>query len=95
LHTPLLMPVAVRYWARTMRSPMGELCFAAHSRHAGAEMRALGDDMAARITDSPALTELLRPPAAPALSRKLTTDNRTSGPRVRGELLDGPGIYRR
>jgi 2-dehydropantoate 2-reductase len=95
LHTPLLMPVAVRYWARTMRSPMGELAFAAHSRHAGAEMRALGDDMAARITDSPALTELLRPPAAPALSRKLTTDNRTSGPRVRGELLDGPGIYRR
>jgi 2-dehydropantoate 2-reductase len=60
LHTPLLMPVAVRYWARTMRSPMGELCFAAHSRHAKAEMRALGDDMAARITDSPALTELLR-----------------------------------
>jgi 2-dehydropantoate 2-reductase len=64
LHTPLLMPVAVRYWARTMRSPMGELCFAAHSRHAGAEMRALGDDMAARITDSPDLTELLRPFAA-------------------------------
>ena len=31
LHTPLLRPVAVRYWARTMRSPMGELCFAAHS----------------------------------------------------------------
>jgi 2-dehydropantoate 2-reductase len=61
LHTPLLMPVAVRYWARTMRSPMGELCFAAHSRHAEAEMRALGDDMAARITDSPALTKLLRP----------------------------------
>jgi hypothetical protein len=40
---------------------MGELAFAAHSRHAEAEMRALGDDMAARITDSPALTELLRP----------------------------------
>ena len=61
LHNPLLRPVAVRYWARTMRSPMGELCFAAHSRHAEAEMRALGDDMAARITSSPALTELLRP----------------------------------
>jgi hypothetical protein len=27
-------------------------------------MRALGDDMAARITHSPALTELLRPFAA-------------------------------
>src|ERR1700728_2923985 len=25
LHSPLLRPVAVRYWARTMRSPMGEL----------------------------------------------------------------------
>jgi 2-dehydropantoate 2-reductase len=61
LHSPLLKPVAVRYWARTMRSPMGELCFAAHSRHAEAEMRALGRDMAARITSSPALTELLRP----------------------------------
>ena len=61
LHSPLLKTVAVRYWARTMRSPMGELCFAAHSRHAEAEMRALGDDMAARITSSPALTELLRP----------------------------------
>jgi 2-dehydropantoate 2-reductase len=63
LHSPLLKMVAVRYWARTMRSPMGELWFAGHSRHAGAEMRALGDDMAARITDSPALTELLRQPA--------------------------------
>ena len=61
LHTPLLRPVAVRYWARTMRSPLGELCFAAHSRHAHAEMQALGAGMAARITDSPALTELLGP----------------------------------
>jgi 2-dehydropantoate 2-reductase len=64
LHSPLLKAVAVRYWARTMRSPMGELCFAGHSRHAEAEMRALGDDMAARITSSPALTELLHPLAA-------------------------------
>jgi 2-dehydropantoate 2-reductase len=61
LHSPLLKAVAVRYWAHTMRSPMGELCFAGHSRHAEAEMRALGRDMAARITSSPALTELLRP----------------------------------
>jgi 2-dehydropantoate 2-reductase len=61
LHSPPLRAVAVRYWARTMRSPMGELCFAAHSRHAEAEMRALGADTAARVTDSPALTELLRP----------------------------------
>jgi 2-dehydropantoate 2-reductase len=61
LHSPLLTVVAVRYWARTMRSPAGELCFAAHSRHAEAEMRALGRDMSARITTSPALTELLSP----------------------------------
>jgi 2-dehydropantoate 2-reductase len=61
LHSPALRAVALRYWARTMRSPMGELAFAAHSRHAEAEMRALGDDIAARITDSPALTKLLRP----------------------------------
>ncbi len=61
LHNPILRAVAVRYWARTMRSPMGELCFAAHCRHAEAEMRALGQDVAARITHSPALTELLRP----------------------------------
>jgi 2-dehydropantoate 2-reductase len=39
LHSPVLRAVAVRYWARTMRSPMGELVFAAHSRHAEAEMR--------------------------------------------------------
>jgi hypothetical protein len=61
LHSPLLKPVAVRYWARAMRSSMGKQCFAGHSRHAEAEMRALGRDMAARITSSPALTELLRP----------------------------------
>jgi 2-dehydropantoate 2-reductase len=68
LHSPALRAVAVRYWARTMRTPMGELCFAAHSRHAEAEMRALGDEMAARITDSPALTELLCPGRAPAVA---------------------------
>ena len=61
LHSALLRPVAVRYWSRSMRSPMGELCFAAHSRHAEAEMRALGDDVLARTGGSQALTELLRP----------------------------------
>ena len=53
LHSPLLRPVAVRYWARTMGSPMGELCFAAHTRHAAAEMRALGHDVAARSRTHP------------------------------------------
>ncbi len=60
LHSPLLRPVAVRYWARTMRSPMGELCFAAHCRHAETEMRALGAHVAARIEHAPALGKLLR-----------------------------------
>jgi hypothetical protein len=61
LHNPLLRAVAVRYWAQTMRSPMGELCFAAHCRLAEGELRALGQDAAARITGSPALAELLGP----------------------------------
>ena len=64
LHSPLLRVVAVRYWARAMRSPMGELCFAAHARHAEAEMRALGDDVGAMIPGSLALTELLARPEA-------------------------------
>jgi 2-dehydropantoate 2-reductase len=58
-HARLLRPMAVRYWARTMGSPAGELWFAAHCRHAEAEMRALGYDVAARITGSPAVAELL------------------------------------
>jgi 2-dehydropantoate 2-reductase len=61
LHSPPLKAFAVRYWARIMRSPAGELCFAAHTRHAPGEMRALGQDTAARITTGPALTKLLRP----------------------------------
>jgi hypothetical protein len=39
---------------------MGELCFAAHSRHAEAEMRALGDDVTTRISGPAALGKLLR-----------------------------------
>jgi len=49
LHRAPLRPFAVRYWARTLRSPMGELCFAAHARHAEPEMRALGDAVIARV----------------------------------------------
>lgn len=41
LHTPLLRPVARRYWAHTMASELGERCFAAHARHARPEMDAL------------------------------------------------------
>ena len=54
LHHRLLRPVASAYWARTMRSTMGELCFAAHARHAEPEMRALGADILARLRPPPA-----------------------------------------
>lgn len=59
LHTPPLRIIAVRYWAQAMRSPMGELCFAAHARHAEAEMQALARDVEARSPSSPAIAELL------------------------------------
>ncbi len=60
LHSPTLKPVAVRYWARTMRSPAGELYFAAHARHAQPEMRALGDQVTARLAHSPATSHLFQ-----------------------------------
>jgi 2-dehydropantoate 2-reductase len=60
LHNRLLTPMAVRYWARTMRSPMGELCFAAHCRHARTEMLALGDQVALRLASSPSTSHLRR-----------------------------------
>ena len=41
LHNPLLRFVAVRYWGGIMRSPKGELYFAAHVRHAPGEAQAL------------------------------------------------------
>jgi 2-dehydropantoate 2-reductase len=58
LHHPLLKGVAVRYWARTMRSARGELYFAAHSRRAEAEMRALGDQVISRAGNAPATRHL-------------------------------------
>ena len=51
LHNRLLRWLAVRYWARSMRSSMGELCFAAHARHAEVEMRTLARDVMARVGD--------------------------------------------
>lgn len=45
--------IAVRYWARTMRSPTGELCFAGHARPSEAEMRAIAHDGQARMPSSP------------------------------------------
>jgi 2-dehydropantoate 2-reductase len=64
LHSPPLKAVAVRYWARTMGCPAGELCFAAHARHAHDEMQVLADQVTARLADSPAtshLRQLLQP----------------------------------
>lgn len=64
LHSPLLRPFAVGYWSRTLRSPMGELCFAAHARHAEVEMRLLGEDVIDRIgsaSDTGGLRALLKP----------------------------------
>jgi ketopantoate reductase len=69
LHHPALREVAVRYWARTMRSPMGELAFAAHARHAEPEMRALADDV---------LNELVEGAQAASLRRLLTPAGSTS-----------------
>ena len=70
LHSPLLRAVAVRYWARTMRSPMGELYFAAHSRQAEAEMRALGQDVAAPDHQLPRPDQTAPPAQAPAMKRR-------------------------
>ncbi len=68
LHSPWLAPVAVRYWARAMRSPMGELAFAAHARHAEPEMRSLAADVIDRIagaTSTAAIRKLLAPSPLP------------------------------
>jgi 2-dehydropantoate 2-reductase len=69
LHHPLLRPIAVAYWASTMRSAKGELYFAAHTRHAAAEMRAIGRDVLAGVESMPgtrSLRRLLEPMIASA-----------------------------
>lgn len=58
LHSAALRPVAVRYWAKTMRSQTGELCFASHARHAQEEMLGLGDQVIARLASTPATSHL-------------------------------------
>jgi ketopantoate reductase len=65
LHSPALGPAAVRYWGRTMRSSAGELCFAAHARHAQSEMRALADQVTVRLAYSPATSHLFQLLQAP------------------------------
>lgn len=59
LHQPAWRSFAVWYWARTMQSPMGEQCFAAHCRHAGPEMQLLVNDILGR-TAGASHTEHLR-----------------------------------
>jgi 2-dehydropantoate 2-reductase len=58
LHSPLLRPLAVRYWAATMRSPRGELYFAAHCRHAGPEMCDLAAQVIQRLAGASRTGEL-------------------------------------
>jgi 2-dehydropantoate 2-reductase len=55
---------AVRYWRHVLAGPRGELWFAAHTRAAPEEMRALADDLRAAVIrtghEAPDLTRLLR-----------------------------------
>jgi 2-dehydropantoate 2-reductase len=60
LHHPLLRPIAVGYWAHELRSPMGELCFAAHARHARSEMLTLADDVLTGVGSRPHTEHLRR-----------------------------------
>jgi 2-dehydropantoate 2-reductase len=60
LHARPLTAVAVRYWSRLMRSPMGELCFAAHCRHAEPEMQALASEISARTAGATRTGDLHR-----------------------------------
>jgi 2-dehydropantoate 2-reductase len=52
LHSRFLAPIAILYWAHAMRTPVGELAFAAHSRHAETEMRSLARDVLLRLPSS-------------------------------------------
>jgi ketopantoate reductase len=49
LHLRPLRPFAVWYWARTLRSPMGERAFAAHARRAEQEMQTLAKEVIERL----------------------------------------------
>jgi 2-dehydropantoate 2-reductase len=62
LHRRLLHPFAVNYWARKLRSPVGETHFAAHAREARVEMQTLTEDVLSRIgsgASAPSLRLLL------------------------------------
>jgi len=65
LYLRLPAAFAVSYWRRVLAGPRGELWFAAHTRAAPEEMRALADDLQAAIRrtgrPAPDLTKLLQP----------------------------------
>lgn len=66
IRRPVAHPVAVLYFARLLRSPVGELCLASHARTAGHEIDVLADDVLGLIPSSPStrnlyeITRLLR-----------------------------------
>jgi len=74
LHLWLPDAFAIRYWWRTMRSPIGESSFAAHARHAQPEIRALADAVLDRICEAPRPRLISgacwKSPQAPRASRK-------------------------
>lgn len=63
LHSRILLPIAIWYWGKLLRSPKGELYFAAHARHAPEEVRILADWVLQHYTDNatPYLVKLLEP----------------------------------
>ena len=64
LYLRLPTAFAVSYWRRVLAGPRGELWFAAHTRAAPEEMRALADELQAAVRrtgrSTPDLTMLLR-----------------------------------
>ena len=60
LHSRFLTPIAILYWAHAMRTPFGELAFAAHARHADGEMRALAHDVLLRVASDERTKDLQR-----------------------------------
>ena len=80
LHHRALRPFAVRYWARTLRSSMGEQCFAAHARHATSEMVGLADWVLARTTNATRPTGYLQHLLAPIAHPTVATDSVASPP---------------
>lgn len=65
LYLRLPVAFAARYWRRVLAGPRGELWFAAHTRAAPEEMRALADNLQLAISrtgrPAPDLTKLLEP----------------------------------